>query len=329
MNFDLSEDQHEIRRTAREFLAARYKPEEVRRLALEDERRFTDRQWQEMVELGWPGLALPEEAGGAGLGMVELAVVAEELGHALAPTPLQSTWAAGFVLAQLQETEWLPRVADGSARGAVAISFLDDAETVCLVPEADAADVVVLGTRVAARDAVSAEELPALDPSRRPYRVSVTGEAVELEGDPTPAVDRIAVMLAAESVGIAQRCLDMSVEYAKERRQFGRPIGTFQAVSHMCAQMLLETESARALVYNAAWALDHDPDAAPLAAAMAKSYASDAGVRGAQMAIQVHAGIGMTWEHDLHLFLKRAQWNAHVPDSGSADRARVADLVGL
>jgi alkylation response protein AidB-like acyl-CoA dehydrogenase len=332
MNFDLSEDQHEIQRTAREFLAARYKPEEVRRLALDDERGFTDRQWEEMVELGWPGLALPEEVGGVGLGMVELAVVAEELGSALAPTPLQGSWAAGFMLhARGGGEDWLARLADGSARGSLAISFLDDAETQCLVAGADVADVIVLGGRAVPHDALSIEPLEALDPTRRPFRVRVIGSdaGIELGGDPGDAPDRIAVLLAAESVGIAQRCLDMSLAYAKERTQFGKPIGSFQAVSHMCAQMLLETENARALVYNAAWALDHDPGAAPLASAMARAYASDAGVRCAQMAIQVHAGIGMTWEHDLHFYLKRAQFNAHVPGSPGVARAAVADLVGL
>jgi alkylation response protein AidB-like acyl-CoA dehydrogenase len=327
MNFDLSDDQKDIQRTAREFLSARYKPEELRRLALEDERGFTDEQWREMAELGWPGLAVPEESGGAGLGMVELAVVAEELGCALAPTPLQGSWVAGFLLSGVGETEWLARVADGSVRAAVAAAAYD-ADTF-LVPQAAGADIFVLGPRVLEPDGVQVEPLEALDPTRRPFRVKVTGEGTDIPGDPEGATERIAVMLAAESVGIAQRCMDMSIAYAKERQQFGKPIGAFQAVAHTCAQMLLETENSRALVYNAAWALDHDPDQAPLAAAMAKAYASDAGVRCAQFAIQVHAGIGMTWEHDLHFFLKRAQWNAHVPGDTTATRARVADLIGL
>ena len=327
MNFDLSDDQKEIQRTAREFLAARYKPEEVRRLALDDERGFTDDQWREMVELGWPGLALGEDVGGAGLGMVELAVVAEQVGYALAPTPLHQSWVAGFLLSAVGETEWLPRVADGSVRAAVAVAAYD--ENSFLVPQAAGADLFVLGARVATPDAVSVEPLEALDPTRRPFRVSITGAATDIPGDPVGGRERIAVMLAAESVGIAQRCLDMTIAYAKERQQFGKPIGAFQAVSHTCAQMLLETENARALVYNAAWALDHDPQQSALGAAMAKAYASDAGVSCAQHAIQVHAGIGMTWEHDLHFFLKRAQWNAHVPHPTSATRARVAEMIGL
>jgi alkylation response protein AidB-like acyl-CoA dehydrogenase len=327
MNFDLSDDQKEIQRTAREFLAARYKPEEVRRLALSDERGFTDEQWREMAELGWPGLALGEDAGGAGLGMVELVVVSEELGYALAPTPLQGSWVAGFLLDAVGETEWLPKVADGSVRAAVAVDAFD-AESF-LVPQADGVDLLVLGPRLATPDMVAIEALEALDPTRRPSKVRITGDCETIAEDAPGAPDRIATMLAAESVGIAQRCLDMTLGYAKERQQFGKPIGSFQAVAHTCAQMLLETENSRALVYNAAWALDHDPGQAPLAAAMAKAYASDAGVRCAQFAIQVHAGIGMTWEHDLHFFLKRAQWNAHVPGSSASSRASVAELIGL
>ncbi|HVL97418.1 MAG TPA: acyl-CoA dehydrogenase family protein [Solirubrobacteraceae bacterium] len=326
MNFDLDDDQKDIQRTAREFLAARYRPEEVRRLALEDARGFTDEQWREMAGLGWPGLALPEEVGGSGLGMIELAVVAEELGHALAPTPLQATWVAGFLLQAAGETEWLARLADGSARGAAPVDAGGDA---LLVPQADAADVLVTADRAIGAGAFSARPLESLDPTRRMFEVRVTGEGASLPGAIDGGLDRVLVMVAAESVGIAQRCLEMSVEYAKERKQFDRPIGSFQAVSHQCAQMLLETENARALVYNAAWALEHDPQQAPLATAMAKAYASDAGVRCAELAIQVHGGIGMTWEHDLHFFLKRAQWNAHVPRAAGGERARVADLVGL
>ena len=299
----------------------------MRRLALEDERGFTDDQWREITELGWPGLALPEEAGGAGLGMVELAVVAEEIGYALAPTPLQGSWVAGFLLDAVGESEWLPKIADGSVRVAVAVAALD--QNCFLVPQAVGADAFLLGPQIVAAGAVSVEPLEALDPTRRPSKVTITGDATEIPGNPEGAQERTGVMLAAESTGIAQRCLDMSVAYAKERQQFGKPIGSFQAVSHTCAQMLLETENARALVYNAAWALDHDPQQAPLASAMAKAYASDAGVRCAEFAIQVHAGIGMTWEHDLHFFLKRAQWNAHVPRPSAGTRAQVAELIGL
>ena len=137
----------------------------------------------------------------------------------------------------------------------------------------------------------------------------------------------ICVALAAESTGVAQRSLEMGVEYAKDRKQFGRPIGSYQAVSHRCAQMLLETENSRSAVYGAAWAADADPESLPLAASMAKAYASDAGWRVPDAAIQVHGGIGFTWEHDLHFFLKRGKANAATFGSASWHRERVADLV--
>src|ERR687893_2340349 len=123
--------------------------------------------------------------------------------------------------------------------------------------------------------------------------------------------------------------MGMAVEYAKERKQFGRAIGTYQAVSHACAQMLLEVEGARSALYWAAWALDYEPETAPLAVACAKAYASDAGRRVPRAALQVHGGIGFTWEHDLHLFLKRGEANAHTYGEGAEHRERIAALAGL
>ena len=297
MNFDLSDDQRDIQRSAREMLQARYKPEEVRRLALEEERGFTDGQWQEMVVLGWPDLL-------EDLGTVELAVIAEELGHALAPTPLQSHWAA--VIAADEPFE---------GRGTLGLRDGDS----WLVPYLESADVVVLGG--AAHTGLAGDRVEALDPTRPLFRVEAEADA-DAEPD-----DRLLVLLAAENVGVAQRALEMSVTYASERKQFGRPIGTNQAVSHRCAQMLLEIEGARALVYNAAWALEHDPQQAPLACAMAKAWASDAGPRVVSSAIQVHGGVGFTWEHDLHFYLKRAQANASALGGAREQRARVAALV--
>ena len=143
------------------------------------------------------------------------------------------------------------------------------------------------------------------------------------------ALDRIEVALAAELVGVAQRAMEMAVAYAKEREQFGRPIGTNQAVSHRCAQMLLEVESARSTTLYAAWCADHEPESLPLAASMAKAYASDAARRVTTSSLQVHGGIGFTWEHDLHFFLKRAQTDAHLFGSPRSHRERVAALAGL
>jgi alkylation response protein AidB-like acyl-CoA dehydrogenase len=199
------------------------------------------------------------------------------------------------------------------------------------VPFAEGADTIVVkdGDRVlsvAASDA-TIEPVQALDPTRPLFTVRFDG------GDEIAADDRAwhacYVAAAAESVGVAARVTAMSVDYAKERKQFGRPIGSYQAVSHACAQMLLEVEGARSAVYWAAWALDHEPEAAPLAAACAKAYAGDAGRRVPRSALQVHGGIGFTWEHDLHFFLKRGEANAHAYGSGAAHREQIAALAGL
>ena len=165
---------------------------------------------------------------------------------------------------------------------------------------------------------------------------TVTFESVRVPAEQTlpghgaefgPVFLRGAVALAAESTGVAQRALDMAVAYAKDREQFGRPIGAYQAVSHRCAQMLLETENSRSAVYGAAWAADADPDAFPLSASMAKAYASDAGWRVPDASIQVHGGIGFTWEHDLHFFLKRGRANASMYGDARWHREQVAKRV--
>ena len=295
MNFDLSDEQRTIKSTAREFLAARYPLAEVRRLALEEERAFTDAQWDEIVSLGWPDITE--------LGTVELVVLAEELGYALAPTPLPSTWAAGLFGAS-------------GGRGALVVDGV--------AADAGYADVLVDwdGARV---DGADVEPATSLDPTRRLFRVT-GGTREPLGGDVERARLQVAVMNAADSVGVAERALEMAVAYAKERKQFGRAIGSYQAVSHACAQMLLEVEGARSAVYWAAWALDHEPETAPLATACAKAYAGDAGRRVPRAALQVHGGIGFTWEHDLHFFLKRGEANAHTYGEGSEHRERIAAL---
>ena len=301
MNFDLSDDQRTIKSTVRELLAARYPLAEVRRLALDDERGFTDAQWDEMVSLGWPEIAE--------LGTVEMIVVAEELGYALAPTPLQSTWVAGLLGTDVS----------GGRRGAVVIDGVAaDAGTADVLVDWDGAEVT----------GADVEPARSLDPTRRLFTVS-GGSRSPLGADVDRARLQATVMNAAESVGVAERAMTMAVEYAKERKQFGRAIGTYQAVSHACAQMLLEVEGARSAVYWAAWALDHEPETAPLAAACAKAYAGDAGRRVPRSALQVHGGVGFTWEHDLHLFLKRGEANAHSYGSGADHRERIAALAGL
>ncbi len=186
---------------------------------------------------------------------------------------------------------------------------------------------------VATSDAEIVAEKP-LDPTRKLYTVTLDGAPAEPLADHRPeriaqAYATIVAALAAENVGVAQRAIEMAVEYAKDRKQFDRPIGSYQAVAHRCAQMLLEVEGARSLSYWASWALDHEPETAPSAASMAKAYASDAGFRVTASALQVHGGIGFTWEHDLHFFLKRAKANAHAFGDARWHRDRVAELAGV
>jgi alkylation response protein AidB-like acyl-CoA dehydrogenase len=360
MNFGFTDDQQAIKRTAREFLEARYPLATVRTLA-EDERGFTDEQWAELVELGWPGVIVPEERDGLGLGAVELVVIAEEMGYALAPSPWFSTTCAALLLSaagtDAQLERWLAPLARGEVRGTVAVwdessgpapdhsevEADSDGTLSCVkiaVPDAASADFLVVSGAdgrhwVVERsaDGVSIEPEDAIDPTRKLFRVVLSGAPADpLELAPEAlarAYATIVTLLAAENVGVGQRAMEMAVEYAKDRTQFDRPIGAYQAISHRCAQMLLEVEGSRSLCYWAGWALAHEPETGPRAASMAKAYAGDAGFRVAASALQVHGGIGFTYEHDLHFFLKRAHANSHAFGDSRWHRDRVADLAGV
>jgi len=364
MYFDLTDEQQAIRSTAHDFLASRFKSERIRELAASED-GFDASGWAEMAELGWPGLALPEEWGGQGLGTVELAVLFEEMGYALAPSPLLSNTIAGLALSYCgsddQRERYLRPLAAGDRRGTPALWDAGSSATpggVRLPAEEDGDGVVLDGEKVLVIDAASADFfLVATADGRRHIvesdadGVAITPEtsidltrrlsSVRFDGVRVAAADslpgseaeyfdvfhRLCVALAAESTGVAQRTLEMAVAYAKDRQQFGRPIGAYQAVSHRCAQMLLETENSRSAVYGAAWAADAEPESLHLAASMAKAYASDAGWRVPNASIQVHGGIGFTWEHDLHFFLKRGRANAAMFGDAKWHRERVADAV--
>jgi alkylation response protein AidB-like acyl-CoA dehydrogenase len=359
MSFEFSDDQRAIKSTAHEFLEARYRSETIRELA-DDERGFTDEQWRELAELGWPGVIVPEEHGGLGLGAVALVVIVEEMGYALAPSPFFSSVCAALLLVaagtDAQRERWLEPFASGEARGTVAVwdehaGWAPDhseveagsgtlSATKIAVPDASSADVLVVSGADGGHflldprgPGVSVRAEKELDPTRKLFTVALDGAPAEpLIHDPdavSHAYATIVTALAAENVGVAQRAMEMAVAFAKDRKQFDRPIGSYQAVSHRCAQMLLEVESARSLAYGAAWAIDHEPQSAARAASMAKAYAGDAGFRVAASALQVHGGIGFTWEHDLHFFLKRATANAHAFGDSRWHRDRVAELAGV
>jgi alkylation response protein AidB-like acyl-CoA dehydrogenase len=330
MNFDFTDDQQAIKRTANELLAARFKPEKMRELA--EAERYDDDAWKEICELGWAGIFIDEDHGGQGLGIVELVILMEELGYALAPVPFLSNAAAGLALqfagTDEQKERWLPGIASGEARGTVAMVRDGEAR---LVPDADSAEVIVLigsdgSTNVVEASTAEIEPFETMDRTRRFARVRAGG-GEPLGGDCFAAGDRIATALAAETVGVAQKAMEMAVEYARERKQFDRPIGAYQAVSHRCAQMLLEVEGSRSGAYYAAWCADSEPESLAAAASGAKAYSSDAGWRVCGSSLQVHGGIGFTWEHDLHFYLKRAKTNAMLFGSAREHRERVASLA--
>ena len=330
MNFDFSDDQQAIKRTAKDLLAARFTADRVRELA--EGGTYDDAAWKEICELGWPGIFVSEANGGQGLGTVELVILMEELGYALAPVPFLSNAAAGLALqfagTDEQKERWLPGIASGEARGTVGMVRDGEAR---LVPDADSAEVIVLigfdgSTNVVEAASAEIEPFETMDRTRRFARVR-SGDGEQLGGDCFAAGDRIATALAAETVGVAQKAMEMAVEYARERKQFGRPIGSYQAVSHRCAQMLLEVEGSRSGAYYAAWCADAEPESLAAAASGAKAYSSDAGWRVCGSSLQVHGGIGFTWEHDLHFFLKRAKTNAMLYGSAREHRERVAGLA--
>jgi alkylation response protein AidB-like acyl-CoA dehydrogenase len=322
MRFTLSEDQQEIKRTAHDLLANRSPMAKVREAA--EAGAYDDALTGELGELGWPGIAVSEEHGGQGLGIVELAVLLEELGYACAPVPFLGSALAALAIEHAgsaeQQQRWLPGLASGELRGALGAA---DA----LIPDAPGADVVVVVDAAAgtAHVADGVEAVESVDPTRRHGRATATGEP--LAGDAAAAVDRALVAVSAELVGVCQRALDMTVEYVKERKQFGVPVGTFQAVHHGAAQMLLETAGGRTATYYAAWAADAEPERVPMAAAMAKAWTSDAGRSVTGAAIQLHGGIGFTWEADVHWLYKRAQLDSALLGSAGAHRARIAALA--
>ena len=331
MNFDLTDEQQEIQSTAREFLGSRFKPEKVRELA--EAGSYDDGLWREISELGWPGIAIDTNDGGSGLGLIELALLLEESGFACAPSPLLGSAGAALLISGAgsdeQRSEWLPKLASGEATGAFG-GFTDGESTLfCDLPTADV--VVTLdgeGALIAPASQVEVEPVQTFDATRSYGQVSdAVGE--RLPGDVDPARDQLAIAIAAECLGIAQRTMEMAVDYARERQQFGRPIGAYQAVSHRCAAMLLATEESRSLIYYAAWTAGAEPESLPLAAAMAAARAGDAGWEVPASALQVLGGIGFTWEHDLQFWLKRGRVAGRMLGTPREHRERVADLAGL
>lgn len=367
MEFDLSKPQKLLQKSARDLFARACPAERVRELMATDT-GLDPELWTEVADQGWLGIHLDEEHGGLGLGMVDLAVIAEEMGRACFPGPFLGTiWAATLIAEANPKSKLLAPLATGESRGAVALLESDaswDPADVQLqaskagagytlngrksfVSDAGVADVIVCVAKIgndlalltvpAKAAGVSIKQTAALDATRKLYDVTFEGLTVAADGvlavgeSARAALARsmqvAALVVCADMLGGMQWIIENTAEYAKTRQQFGRVIGSFQAVQHMCADMLLWTESARSAIYFAAWAIDAEPATAERAVATAKIYTSDASREVANRGVQVHGGIGFTWEHDLQLYYKRSKASEILFGDATHHRARLADLV--
>src|SRR5437762_5176619 len=378
MDIGFTEEQELLRDTARKFLDSQCPTKFVREM-MATGAAVTEEFWRKLADNGWLGITYPEDAGGSGLGLVDLVVLMEEIGRAVMPGPFPATvLLGGAAIAEAgsaaQRSEFLPGIAAGEIKATLAATEPNarwDAAGITLaarearggftlsgtklfVPDAHLADVLVVAART--RDGTAMEDgvslfvvrkstagvevrvLPSVDETRKLCEVkfdNVSVPAAALLGElhqgwPALArvIDRAAVALSAEMCGAAQRVLDITVDYAKMRVAFGKPIGTYQGVKHKCADMLIEIENAKSLTYYAAWAVDEGDAEAAMAVSMAKAAASDAGRKVCAAGIQLHGGIGMTWEHDLHLYLKRAKADEVAFGDATWHRERIARMMG-
>ena len=378
MNFGFNEEQELLRSTARKFFENECGSDTVRRL-METPEGISPDLWTKLAEQGWLGLVYPEAYDGMGLGLVDLVVLMEEMGRAVVPGPyFSAVLLGGLAIAEAgseaQKKEWLPKIAAGDRR--VALAWMEPSAqlgpagvtltavekggqyalsgTKLFVHDAHTADALVVAARTrpgAGADGVSlfllpkgtkgleVTLLPTMDQTRKLCEVALSdvtigpdallGAAGAGWAPLARVLDRATVALCAEMCGGAQKVLDMTVEYAKIRQAFGRPIGSYQGVKHRAADMLVDVENSKSITYYAAWALDEGAAEAPLAVSMAKAYVSDAYRRVASAGIQLHGGIGFTWEHDLHLYFKRAKGSEFTFGDATHHRERVAQLVNL
>jgi alkylation response protein AidB-like acyl-CoA dehydrogenase len=377
MDIGFTEEQELLRDSAKRFLEAECTTQFVRQRMAEPA-AVTDEFWGKLAGQGWLGIIYPEEDGGSGLGLVDLVVLMEEMGRAVMPGPFFSTvLLGGAAIAEAgspaQRREWLPRIASGGTKAALAWTEPNlrwDAAGIALparetsggftlsgtklfVGDAHLADILIVAART--RDASTLEDgvslflvpkdapglaitlLPTIDETRKLSEVrldNVLLPAAALLGERhagwaplSRVIAQATVALAAEMSGGAQQVLDMTVAYAKIRMAFGKPIGSYQGVKHQAADMLVALENAKSLTYYAAWVLDQGVEEAPLAVSMAKAAASDMARKVAGTGIQLHGGIGMTWEHDLQLYFKRAKASEVALGDATWHRERVARLM--
>jgi alkylation response protein AidB-like acyl-CoA dehydrogenase len=368
MIFAFTDEQADLRRAVRGFLDDVSTSAAVR-AAMESELGYDPVVWRRLSrELGLTALLVPE-SGGAGGGFVDVAIVLEEMGRALACAPFLSALMATCALLELGDPAARPLlrgIAAGEVRASLAVAGDDGAWSAgsasavaderqdgfvlhghkSFVLDGTGADRLLILAQASSGPSLFAVDgdapglirtvLPAIDQTRRLARLELRGvPATPLGRAGTAAVPlrramhRIVIALAAEQVGCAQRCLDMAVAYAKVRAQFGRPIGSFQAIKHKCANLLMEVEAARSAAYYAAWAVDADSGEVPVVASLAKAYCSETATRAAGENIQIHGGIGFTWEHDAHLYLKRAKSSELMFGTPTQHRELLAGLIGV
>ncbi|MGB3487455.1 MAG: acyl-CoA dehydrogenase family protein [Xanthobacteraceae bacterium] len=348
MNFEFSDDQKQLRDQARRFLAEKCPPKAVRAV-LEGSAGYDKALWSGLAEMGFLGVAIPEEFGGTGAGHLELCVIAEEMGRALAPVPFSSTVylaAEALMLAgsDAQKQKWLPKIASGEAIGtlalfegpgnpspqAIKVAAANGVLNGVKKPVADGAiaDFAIVAARTGSggretdialylvdlkAGGVEAKTLTNLDPSRnqaeltfKDCKVEPLGAANEGWSILSRVLDRAAVLMAFEQVGGADRALEMGRDYALDRIAFGRQIGSFQAIKHILADMYVAATLARSNCYYGAWALSTNAGELPEAAATARISATQAFQHCSKQNIQVHGGMGFTWEFDCHLYYRRS-----------------------
>jgi alkylation response protein AidB-like acyl-CoA dehydrogenase len=354
VDFTFSPEQDALRDTARSFLASR---SDYFREIVEDDRGFTDEWWSAVLELGWPSILLGSGVGGMDLGLVDLVVILEEMGRVPAPGPFFSSGvAASLAAVRLGALDLQERLA-GGARGTVSFeepgggfqvtaspgggdSWVLDG-TRPLVIDGATADFAIIGARLAdgsqaafVVDDPAGLPVPALDVARKAAHLALSGRPARRigpDGDQTAVLarinDDIAVALCAETVGASERALQMAIEYSKQRVQFDRPIGSFQAIRHKIVDMLHQVELARVGTHWAAWTSQVDDPLREQAAAACKSFVHEAANMVTAENIQVHGGIGFTWDLDCHLLFRRVKQNDVLFGSQSWQRRRLADLV--
>jgi len=354
--FDLTDEQKMLQETVQQFIENECPVTRLRELFDGDE-GHDPVLWKGLAELGIAGLLIPEQYGGAGLEMLDLAVVAETMGHGALPGPFFNHVLAGLAIelggSDAQKEKWLPKLAAGDALATIALSDadggwqpedwqLEGGDTLTgskpMVPFASLADVIVVGVAggdlalvAKGADGLALESVDGADRSRRLDTLTFAETPCEALPKGVAAAAKVRdaglILLSADAIGGSQRCLEMSVEYAKTRQQFGVVIGQFQALKHQLANMALSVEPSRGLYWYAAHAFDHTPEEAERIAAVAKAHITDGFMQVARDAIEAHGGIGFTWECDVQMWFKRAMFDRAFLGAPAIHRSRAATLA--